>query len=577
MPDQNDTQNVTPGQHKANQIAKAIGAPEPTQETDGWLTYCPVHEATHEGHSPSLMCFDKGNVYCRTGGAECKGQMAAALRALGIESRPTSPGWKVLREHYWPSRDGQWELRHTKWQTPDGDTPFPWYYRRKGSSDKFEKCGKYKGGDQSIFKVLPGARALMYGTENLEISDVILLVEGEKDVDSLTDIGLPAVTIGGASEKFDAQRAELLEGKTVAILPDNDDAGRKAAAVWATGLLQYARTVGIVELPGLEEKGDVSDWIEAGGTRDQLIEAMAAAEPITKPLVNESEVGSDWSEMLVRVERGQNKGNIQQGHRRNYLLIVRHEVPELAFNSRTSLPIWIEDDGTVVEDPDVVHGRTLDRVQQFIVADGRFDMRTMVHCARTLRPMDPVEQAVHALPVWDGTPRVRHLLERYMGASGDTEYLEAVSTQMMTGMAARVLEPGAKHDYMAILLGTEGLGKSEALRALALDEHYMTEESVDRIDAEFRRSLLTKLVVEIPEVGRLLKDKRTSEMFKGFISQRADNIRHLWRVNESVPRSWVAWGTTNARSEGFFEDTTSGRKFPVVGHPAGRGRDPRHV
>src|SRR5207249_4831007 len=36
--------------------------------------------------------------------------------------------------------------------------------------------------------------------------------------------------------------------------------------------------VKIVELPGLPPKGDVSDWIAAGGTREQL-EALIEAEP----------------------------------------------------------------------------------------------------------------------------------------------------------------------------------------------------------------------------------------------------------------------------------------------------------
>src|SRR5207249_2577318 len=43
-----------------------------------------------------------------------------------------------------------------------------------------------------------------------------------------------------------------------------------------------AASVKVIELPGLSVKGDVSDWVEAGGTRDQL-EALVAASPTWTP------------------------------------------------------------------------------------------------------------------------------------------------------------------------------------------------------------------------------------------------------------------------------------------------------
>ena len=55
------------------------------------------------------------------------------------------------------------------------------------------------------------------------------------------------------------------------LLPDNDDAGRKHADLVAASLSQVADSVRVVYLPGLPEKGDPSDWIEAGGTREALV------------------------------------------------------------------------------------------------------------------------------------------------------------------------------------------------------------------------------------------------------------------------------------------------------------------
>jgi hypothetical protein len=65
----------------------------------------------------------------------------------------------------------------------------------------------------------------------------------------------------------------------VIILPDNDAPGREHAALVADALTGIARRVRIATLPGLPDKGDVSDWIAAGGTVSGLLDAIDTAEP----------------------------------------------------------------------------------------------------------------------------------------------------------------------------------------------------------------------------------------------------------------------------------------------------------
>jgi len=69
------------------------------------------------------------------------------------------------------------------------------------------------------------------------------------------------------------------------ILCDNDDAGRDHANAVAANLASVSARVRILELPGLPPKGDVSDWLAAGGTREEL-ERLAAAAPDFQPEPN---------------------------------------------------------------------------------------------------------------------------------------------------------------------------------------------------------------------------------------------------------------------------------------------------
>src|SRR5262249_18519920 len=65
---------------------------------------------------------------------------------------------------------------------------------------------------------------------------------------------------------------------SVAIIPDNDEAGRDHARAVAASLRGSAASVKIVELPRLPPKGDVSDWINAGGTAEALHTLIASVE-----------------------------------------------------------------------------------------------------------------------------------------------------------------------------------------------------------------------------------------------------------------------------------------------------------
>jgi hypothetical protein len=100
----------------------------------------------------------------------------------------------------------------------------------------------------------------------------VYVVEGEKHVDRLRADGLVATTNPGGAGKWRVEYSEALRGANVVILPDNDDVGRQHARQVAASLHGIATEVKVVQLAGLEPKGDVLDWLEAGHTTAELDE-----------------------------------------------------------------------------------------------------------------------------------------------------------------------------------------------------------------------------------------------------------------------------------------------------------------
>lgn len=110
----------------------------------------------------------------------------------------------------------------------------------------------------------------------------VFLPEGEKDVAAIERLGFTATTNPCGAGKWRKEYNPHFKGKRVIILPDNDESGRAHALEVARNLHGVAASVKVVELPGLPDKGDVSDWIKAGGTAEQL-QALADTAPEWTP------------------------------------------------------------------------------------------------------------------------------------------------------------------------------------------------------------------------------------------------------------------------------------------------------
>jgi putative DNA primase/helicase len=129
---------------------------------------------------------------------------------------------------------------------------------------------------------VPERRVLYRLRELRQYPDATVFVcEGEKDADRVASLGHCATTV--ACGKWTDDCIKPLSGRDCIILEDNDDAGRKKAQEAASALHGTAKTVRIVRLPNLPEKGDVSDWLDADTRNaDQLIDVCFAA-PVWAP------------------------------------------------------------------------------------------------------------------------------------------------------------------------------------------------------------------------------------------------------------------------------------------------------
>jgi putative DNA primase/helicase len=86
--------------------------------------------------------------------------------------------------------------------------------------------------------------------------------------------------------KWCADYTRPLVGKRIRIVVDRDEKGETHGKVVSEPLARYVAEVKVIRLPGVPVKGDLWDWIEAGGTGEQLraiVENTKAIEPAAEP------------------------------------------------------------------------------------------------------------------------------------------------------------------------------------------------------------------------------------------------------------------------------------------------------
>jgi hypothetical protein len=132
---------------------------------------------------------------------------------------------------------------------------------------------------------LNGVRRVLYRLpetiEAVATGHVIVITEGEKDCDNVRSLGFAATTCVGGAKKWRDDYNKYLRGADLILLPHNDESGREHAELIAASLHGIAKRVRVLDIaqvwPECPEKGDISDWIAAGGTAEKfkrLVEAL---------------------------------------------------------------------------------------------------------------------------------------------------------------------------------------------------------------------------------------------------------------------------------------------------------------
>jgi putative DNA primase/helicase len=249
---------------------------------------CPVHA----GRRPSFavnpqtgewMCHSE----CNRGGSLI--QLEMKLSNLRIrEARdsvfqiigralPAQPKRKVTGTYTYENENGQPQYRVLRIESSQGKT----------------FVQEHRNGDGNWVKGLGGVQRVPYRLPEIMKAQCVVVVEGEQKAELLRAWNYVGTCNSGGSGKWLPEFSGYFKNREVVILPDNDDAGRRHALAVAENLLPVAKSLRILELPGLPQKGDICDWQALGGTREKLEALISEASPL------DSNRLAEWEKRLL--------------------------------------------------------------------------------------------------------------------------------------------------------------------------------------------------------------------------------------------------------------------------------------
>ncbi len=187
---------------------------------------------------------------------------------------------------------------------------------------------------------------------------------------------------------------------------------------------------------------------------------------------------------------------------------------------------------------------------------GREAIRDAVHAIATLNRFDSARLWLSGLQ-WDGTPRIARFLADYFGAE-DSPYTTAVSLYLWTALAGRTMKGGVKADMVPIAVGSQGIGKSTGIEAIAPAVDYHGEISFAESEDDIARRMRGKQIIEFGELRGL--HTKELEAIKAFISRTHEEwVPKFKEFATKYPRRCVFFGSTN--QDEFLADPTGNRRW----------------
>jgi len=344
-------------------------------------------------------------------------------------------------------------------------------------------------------------------------------------------------------------------GKTVCVIADNDDPGRKHAAHLKKILQPITKQFFEVSFKDKKKGYDISDWIVDGGTSDELRKMIHAKTAVSSGALGEPTY-IEWVHCRATGGPKTTKENMRLLLDK-YGITARYNI--IKKRLEVNIPgLSIAEDGQEFSSMMHIvslcekHGFKLSRIEDFVL-DYAYS-----------RSYNPVAEWITSKP-WDKKTERFDPLVNSLGAE-HIEIARSLLWRWLLSCVAAVFErDGISAQGALILQGNQYIGKTSWFRALVGKniEFVKLEGAINPSNKDSAKIALSHWLVELAEIASTFR-KADIDALKAFLTSQRDDIRLPYRRDySSFSRRTVFMGSVNERQ--FLVDDTGNRRYWVIG------------
>jgi len=541
------------------EVCSRLGA---IRSTDGnWIAKCPCHQ----DESPSLSLAFKANkllVNCFSG---CEQNLVykTIISLVKTTHKPVvthKPSQRIFR---YDNEYGELYGEVIRDDFLKEGVPAKKIWSRRWDNDKKAWARKASGS----YVGMSAETSPPFGLASLLVADpsrIVFIVEGEPKAQQLISHGLVAISNQGGAKKWNHANNRFLLGRSVCLIPDNDEVGYEHISLVAKSLRESGITkIKILELGDfVPPKGDSVDFINKYGI-DKFKELVKTQ---TKDMPDIS-MGATPSSMLAKEVESTSPGEVKI---RSATMLDYQEF------FRATLPIrrdMFSGDGMYWDEKVELWSPVLNKLSTYkVLAEEITKEKTSMIKFQSSKIEDQLNHYIDSLPLellveiqkWDGVDRIRQMsecIEFSETTTATTDHFDYFIKDWWVNTFKRAFNP-REQNRMIILQGTQGLGKDTWVDTMtsALGQFCAPFQVTENANKDMYLQLSSCMVLKIGEFDKTARIHVS--ILKDIITSVNTQIRGSYERRAKIRPSRSSFIST-ANIKDLLRDPTGNRRYLV--------------
>lgn len=350
---------------------------------------------------------------------------------------------------------------------------------------------------------------------------VIYITEGEKDCETLLKYGFKSATTFYNSKSWEDSYTDIFKGSNAKIvfIGDTGEAGEKYKKLVWNNLKDVIKCFKVVDLPKIQDLGnnaDVTDWLEAGHTKEELLKAIRDAW--------DWKLSTRWKDVKVTDKKDGTRIIKPKKTIDNFKLILKETNTELFFNE-ISKQIEVKTQSFKNANLNTLETEITSYATKQEFPCNAQDVNKWLAAVAYENNINPFRDFLDGLEgTWDNKSRLQDFYNLFNTVEFFNDDLkEIILRRWLLQFIDSAYNPGFKSQGVLVLKGRQGIYKTTSMSYLIPIKEpwvFLAEQKFE--DTRDQKQIITSN--QLVELSEFARSNKQIDALKGFVTAATDKL-----------------------------------------------------